>query len=80
MARSYLSHREEFTCFQRWVPCLRGELDSQPAEVSKIMSAMPSHAFISAGDTVDGVGEDPGPWAPPHPTRSEGDSPGWGEL
>lgn len=59
MARSYLSHREEFTCFQRWVPCLWGELDSQPAEVSKIMSVMPSHAFISAGDTVDGVGEDP---------------------
>ena len=29
---------------------------------------------------MDGEGEDPGPWAPPHPTRSEGDSPGWGEL
>lgn len=80
MARSYLSHGEEFTCFKRWVHCLQGELDSQPAKVSKIMSATPSPALSSVGDTVDGEGEDPGPWAPPHPTRSEGDSPGWGEL
>lgn len=80
MARSYLSHREEFTCFKRWVPCLRGKLDSQPAEVSKIRSATPSPALSSVGDPVAGKGEDPGPWAPPHPTRSEGDSPSCGEL